>query len=456
MEQAVNYGLLTLLPPILVIVFAVVTRRVFEALLLGSVFGFVIAYGAGFFEPFLDSLFTVIEDNAWMWMTLGLFGSFVLLLTRSNGSYGFARLVLKYANSEKKSMLMAWLLSWSLFQDCYLNILTLAACFRNVSDKLKVPREMLAYVVDSTAAPISVIVPLSTWAIFYGGVFAAQPGLEFMGSAEQLYITIIPFIFYGFTAVFVVPLVIFGVIPKMFAMKKAYARVAAGGSVYSGQSARYNKAEDEVDIDTVKAKLRNFLIPLAVLVVMAIYTGDLLIGLIASMAAQFIVYVPTRLMRLGEFFDNVYEGFANMVPMLFIIVGAFSIRISMETIGLPDFVVNAVVPHMNAPLLPAMTFIIVAGLSFVTGSNWGIPAATVPIIAPLALLGDAHIPLTLAAIVSGGTFGSHVCFYSDATVLTSQGCRMDNLEHALSLLPYGLISAALAIVMYVAFGLVLT
>jgi len=456
MEQVVDYGIITLLPPIFVITFAIITRRVFEALLLGSVFGFIISDGLGFFEPFLDSLYTVIEENAWMWMTLGLFGSFVLLLTKSKGSFGFARIVLKHSKTAKKSLLMTWLLSWLIFMDDYLNILTLAACIKNVADKQKVPREMLAYVIASTSAPICVLVPLSTWAVFYGSVFHDQPEITEMGSAMEIYVSALPFVFYGMTAVLVVPLVILGIIPKVFAMKKAYARVESGGNVYSDYSSKFNKAEEEVNIETADGKISNFLVPLIVLAGLAIYTEDLLIGLIAAIVVQLLMYLPRRNMNFDQFGDNLSDGFANMIPMLFIILGALSIRISMETIGLPAYVVNAVIPYMNAPLFPAITFVIVATLSFVTGSNWGIPAATVPIIAPLAVLGGANVPMTLGAIVSGGTFGSHACFYSDATVLESMACKMDNLEHAVSQIPYAGISAIIAIVLYVVFGIALT
>jgi Na+/H+ antiporter NhaC len=453
MESTVNFGLLTLLPPILIIVFALVTRKTFEALLLGAIAALVMSEGLGFIGALLDAMMTVVADNAWMWLTLGLFGSFVALLTKSRGTFGFAELIVKYANGPKKSMLMAWILGIIVFMDDYLNILTVSAAMRDVSDKNKNPREMLAYVVDSTGAPICVLIPLSTWAVFFGGVFNDQAELADLGSGMSLYYQSIPFIFYAWAAVLIVPLAILKVIPPLFGMKKAYERVATTGMVYSERSKKYNTG---LETEELKGNLWNFLLPIALLIGVTIYTQDLLVGLIYALILQLILYLATRTLSFDDFTELLGSGFATMIPMLFICVGALTVKIAMDQIGLPAYIINAVLPYMTPSLFPAITFVVVAGLSFITGSNWGIPAVTVPIIAPLAVLSGAHVPMTLAGIVGGGTFGSHACFYSDATVLTSQASGIDNLEHAFTQIPYGFLGAVIAIVLYIVFGVALT
>lgn len=457
MDVAVNYGLLTLLPPIVVIVFALLTRKTFEALIIGAVIGYIIAYGTGFFGPFLDGLLGVIADDMWMFVTLGLFGSLVVLLQKSKGTLGFAGIVQKLASSRKKSLIATWILGILIFMDDYLNILTLSAAMRDVSDRQKTPREMLAYVIDSTGAPVCVLIPISTWAIFYAGVVGDQAGMEAYGSGMDIYIQSIPFIFYGWTAIIVVPLVILGIIPLLFGMKKAHQRVETTGRVYSEVSDKYNDGidtRDELIKGEIKGNVWNFLIPILVVVGVTLYTEDMLVGLIVSIIVALVMYLPSKTMTFSDFSDHFSSGFASMIPMLFILAGAFLIKASMDTIGLPEYVINAVLPLMNVALFPAITFIVVSALSFVTGSNWGIPALTVPILIPLALAAGANPILAFAAIVSGGTFGSHACFYSDATVLTSRSCGIENLEHAFTQIPYAIISAVIAVILFLISGFV--
>lgn len=456
MEATVNYGLLTLLPPIVVIVFALWTRKTFEALLIGAVLGYVIAYKTGFFGPFIEGLQGVVADDIWMFITLGLFGSLVFLLQKSKGTYGFANLIEKLANSRKKTLITSWILGILIFMDDYLNILTVSASMRDLCDRHKTPREMLAYVIDSTGAPVCVLIPISTWAIFYGGVVGGEAGMEAYGTGMEIYLQSIPFIFYGWTAILVVPLVVLGIVPLVFGMKKAYDRVDTTGRVYSELSAKYNvdgqDARKELIGGEAKGNMWHFLIPLLVVVGVTIYTGDMLVGLIIAIVVALLMYLPSKVMTFSQFSENLAAGFAYMIPMLFILAGAFLIKRSMDEIGLPQYVINAVLPYMNAELFPAITFVVVAALSFVTGSNWGIPALTVPILIPLALAGGANPIITFAAIVSGGTFGSHACFYSDATVLTSQSCGIENLEHAFTQIPYALLSAIIAIVLFIISG----
>lgn len=456
-----NFGILTLIPPIVIIVFALITKRTFEALLIGAMVGFFMTDKWNVLGATMDGFSQVVSEQAWMILVFGLLGGFTFLLQRSKGALGFGKLLRKFANSEKKTLMIGWVLGIIVFMDDYLNILTVSASLRETCDKQKTPREMLAYVIDSTGAPVCVLVPLSTWAVFYAGTVAAEPGMEAYGSAMDIYIQSMPFILYGWVAVIVVPLVILGVIPKIFGMKKAYQRVAETGRVYSEKSDKYNQGitdfdklmESEGMDDGGKAgNIWFFLVPLAVVLAVSIYTGDILIGLAFALVAMAIMYLATRALSFGEFCEAFASGFASMVPMMFITIGALTVQVSMDGIGLPDFVINAVLPYMNAEMFPAITFAVVAALSFITGSNWGIPALTIPILIPLAFAGGANPLIVFGAIVSGGTFGSHICFYSDATVLTSQASGIDNLEHAFTQLPYGVLSALIALIGFVICG----
>lgn len=456
-----NFGILTLLPPLVIIVFALVTKRTFEALLLGAVIGFFMTDTWNVIGATLDGFMSTCAENIWMILVFGLLGGFTFLLQRSKGALGFGKFIRKFAKSEKSTLILGWILGIIVFMDDYLNILTISASLRETCDKYKSPREMLAYVIDSTGAPVCVLIPLSTWAVFYAGVVGEEAGMVSYGSGMDIYIQSLPFILYGWVAVIVVPLVIFRIIPMFGPMKKAYERVATTGRVYSEQSDKYNKGitefdklmeSEKMDDDGKKGNIWFFLVPLAVVIFLCIYTGDLLTGLAFGIIVMLIMYLPTKALSFSEFCEGFASGFASMVPMMFITMGALTVQVSMDGIGLADFVIDAVLPFMNASLFPAITFLVVAGLSFITGSNWGIPALTVPILIPLALAGGANPLVVFGAIVSGGTFGSHTCFYSDATVLTSQCCGIENMEHALTQIPFAAVAAGLTTIGFLICG----
>lgn len=467
------FGIWTLIPPLVIIVFALWTKRTFEALLLGCAVSFFMVCGKGGFMELINQLQATFSAEAWIFITMFLLGAFAFLLGASKGSYAIGKLIEKLSKSEKKTLLMSWILGILIFMDDYLNIITISSTTLDVCDKQKTPREMLAYVIDSTGAPVCVLIPLSSWAVYFAGCMEDAMGNQATGTGMEMYIDAIPFIFYGWTAVIVVPFVCLGIIPKMFGMKKAYERVANGGKTYSEESAylnegdnentpvefeddwanELNKAKGDSD-DRVGLRLAAFFVPIAVIIAVTIVTSDLLVALVATLCVMFVLYVPTKLVRFNDFCDKFCDGCAYMVGMNLIMIGALTVKTAMDNIGLPMYVIDAVLPYMDAATLPAITFVVVSGLSFITGSNWGVPAITFPILIPLALACGADPIITLGAIVSGGTFGSHACFYSDATVLTSQCTRIKNLEHAFTQFPYALISALLALICFIVCGFV--
>ena len=167
MEQAVDYGLLTLVPPLIVIAMALLTKRTIEPLIVGGVLSFVVAKGTGFIPSYLDALYFTIADNASMLVTMGLFGSLVMLFEKSKGTFGFSKIVERLANKPEKSLMTTFFLGIIVFMDDALNIMTLTSAMKGVCDRQKIPREMFAYVTASTGAPVCVLIPLSTWAIFF-------------------------------------------------------------------------------------------------------------------------------------------------------------------------------------------------------------------------------------------------------------------------------------------------
>lgn len=455
-----SYGLLTLLPIAVVIVIALKTKRTLEPLIIGTLLTYIIIDGFGFAEGWMDAFFRVASnrDHQWVFMVCALFGSLITLLGASHGTLGFSRVLEKLCRGPKSTLIITWIMGILIFVDDYLNIMTLSTCMKRQTDRHKIPRETLSYVIDSTGAPVCALLPFSTWAIFFSGLFFAEPGIPELGygNAIQTFYHIIPFVFYAIAAVFIVPLFILGVIPKIGRMKKAYKRVEQTGRVYSPESNLLNLEEIEEDkAPEAKGNILDFVLPVGTLIVLAIICGELFLAVIAAIAVCFILYIPRRKMSITKFCDLAMHGFCNMIPTVAIIFFAFVMQESMSDIGIANYIIDAVRPFMSAELFPALAFLVVAVLNFSTGSVWGIPAIVVPIMLPLALSIGANPLLVMGAIVSGATLGSHACFYSDATVLTSSCCKMENMDHALSQLPYALGAAGLSVVGYLGCGVVM-
>lgn len=453
-----SYGVLTLLPALIVIVLAVKTKRTTEPLLIGSVVSYIIIGGIHFVPAFTDALFSVATDydNVWLILVCGLFGSLIALLNASRGTHAIAKAIGRICKTQKSTLIMSWLLGIIIFIDDYMNIMTISSCMRRISDKNKVPRESLAYVIDSTGAPTCVLLPFSTWAIFYAGAFYEQEAIQALGYANAIetYTHAIPFVFYAIVALLVVPLFAMGVIPKIGAMKSAYTRTEATGCVYSELSECYNGNAAETE-DVRNAHVLDFLIPIGLLIVITIAFNDIFLALLAAIVSCFLLYIPRKIISAKEFCDLWIKGFADMVPALAIILMALLMRQASADLNLPDYVVGHVMPYVSAKTFPAIAFLVVSALAFITGSNWGIPAVCVPIIVPLGAAAGANLLLVMGAIVSGGVFSSHACFYSDATVMTSTSCGIENMEHAATQLPYALIALAVSFVMFLACGLVM-
>ena len=243
-------------------------------------------------------------------------------------------------------------------------------------------------------------------------------------------------------------------------MKKAYIRVEKTGRVYDENDDFLNledlKQEEEEDkLSSKDENLLDFLIPIGSLIMVTLITGELLYAIISSLLICLALYVPRKKMDFTKFGELCMHGFCNMIPTLGIIFSAFIMQQAMADIGIAHFIIETMTPFLSAGIFPVVTFLATAALTFSTGSSWGIPAICIPILMPLGFSLDADPLLVMAAIVSGATLGSHACFYSDATVLTSSCCRIENMEHAISQLPYAAAAASLGAGGYLLFGMIL-
>ena len=449
-----NLGLVAIFITLFIIVGAVVTRRCVECMIAGSMIAAVFLFGTDFMTGWCQSLQDQLADNVWVMLVCLLFGGLISLLTDSKGSFGFAKYISKVCNTQRKTMLTTFIMGILIFVDDYLNVLSIGACMKKISDKQKLPRETLAYLLDSTGAPVCVLLPFSTWAVFYASLFYEQDSVKALGvtSAMQAYIKAIPFLFYPIITLIIVFLFVMGWIPKLGLMKKAFQRVEETGKVYSDASRKYNHEDPTVDDD---GNIWFFLIPMGILVGIAVVTGDILNAVVFALIVCFIMYVPRKILTVDEFLSSMIRGFGDMLPTLTMLLVTFVLKDLSGQMGMTEYIINIAEPFLFASVFPVMVFILGALLAFTTGSDWGMSSVITPIVFPLGAALGANPVLIMAAVISGGTFGSHACFYADATLLASQSSGIDNMEHALSQIPYVIISSILSIICFTIAGFVL-
>ena len=377
-------------------------------------------------------------------------GSLIGILIRTGATSSFTERMSKYVTSQKTALMATWGLGILMFVDDYLNSLAVGSAMRSLTDKYKISREKLAYVVDSTAAPISVIIPFSTWGVFFAGLIVAND-IAPEGQGLDTYISAIPYMFYAWVAVLLVPVVVSGAIPSLGPMKAAELRAATTGETVPPGAQHIEKANQSIEPNPdVKPRVSMFVIPMLVLVGATLYFDkDFLVGIYITLGGTAIFIIGSRMMAMHDTFDTIIDGFKTMIEPLGVLVAAFILKDVNDALQLAPYIVNTMQPFLTPESLPAVIFASMALVSFMTGSNWGVFVIVLPIVTALANNLGADITLVLGATLSASTFGSHACFYSDATVLTAQASGCTPMQHALTQFPYALIAAAISLAGYV-------
>lgn len=439
-----DYGFVTLLPTLLVLGLAIWSRRTLESVLAGALFAFFIMEGIGFLDAMAEATLATLmtEEVAWVMLVCGLYGGFIGLLVKGGGSYAFGRAVMSRIETKRGGLLATWGLGLVIFLDDYLNSLTVGATMKAVTDRFRTSRAMLAYVVDSTAAPLCLLVPLSSWGAYFASLLE-QNGVAPEGQGLSVFIETIPYLFYPMVALLIVPLVALGIIPLLGAMRRAEEQAETGDlGVFEDNALAVE--------ENARGGMSVFFFPIIAMVFFTVFPGiDLLRGVIAGILVTFVHYAVVRVMPLGELFDTCIDGVKSMVPVLAMLLTLFVFVEANDRLGLTPYVIEAVSPFMTPQLLPVVVFITVSLLSFTTGSNWGVIAITMPIAFPLAQTFEVSIPLVMGALFSASGFGSHACFYSDSTVLSAQGAGCRTHEHAITQLPYALLGATVAAILFI-------
>ena len=463
-----DYGFMSVMPALFLIVYIFATRRILEALILASLLGFIMvsrpetmgnseSWLANTFTNFSDAAMATMmnEDIAFLIIVCGLMGSIIALIEKAGGAYAFGEWIASKAKTRISSLICTWILGIVIFIDDYMNSLTVGACMTKITDKHEVPREFLSYIVDSTAAPISVLIPISTWAIFCARILESS-GWAPAGEGMQYFVKTIPYNFYGWIAAIIVPLVIIGVVPIFGPMKKAYHRVAQGGPLAPPGSDKIDIHGGKDSVVPTNPKVMNMFVPILVLVVSTVLMDcDMQKGVLTTLAFMFVFYMWQGLMTEEEFTDLVLEGLKNMLMPIMLMILAFLFKEVNDQIQFTQYVISAATMHVTPQLLPLVVFIALSITEFVTGTNWGMYIIALPIVIPLAQTLGCDVTLAVSAVLSAGVFGSHVCFYSDATVITSAATGCNNFDHATTQAPYGLLGAALTAVLFLAFGFII-
>lgn len=445
-----TYGLISLLPVAVVIVTAVITKRAVEPLILGTLVGYFIIAKGGFLSAYLTSLYTELGESGYYVVVFGLFGIFIHMLDKTNAVSGFTKLGLKFATNKKKAGFLSWIMGIVFFLDNYFSILATGVSNRGIADQNKMSREMFAFSINCVSCCTCVLIPLSLWGVFMSGQVEITLGLD-SGAGLAEIIKAIPYTLFAWVLLIFVLLYQFRIIPPFGAMKKAELRAEREGLVLPPDLAEQETVQEEQETTSIW----NFLIPMICLIAVTLITSELLYGLIVGVALCFVLYIPQKLVTPTEAFDSIFRGFEEMFVVTAIVISAFVLQNCNDELGLAPYVVNSVVDIISGNTLPAIAFVIMLVLGFVTGSFWGMAAVCFPIMLPLADALDANVYMTIGAVIAGASAGSTTCFYGDSVTVACNISKIRNNDFLRTGLPMVVPPIIVTIILYLIFGFIL-
>jgi Na+/H+ antiporter NhaC len=466
-----TYGWLSILPPVLAILMAIKTRQVYPSLILGIWLGWTIIYGwnplAGLIHT-VDTLVAVFKDadNTRVILFSALIGAVITFTQYSGGMKGFVNWIIGkgLVKTRKSAGLMAWFLGVIIFIESSICVLVSGAVSRPIFDRLKISREKLSYILDSTSAPKCVLIPLNAWGAFVLGLLAAQ-GIQ---DPVRVFISSIPLNFYAITALALVLVVIlYG--KDIGPMKKAEKRVREEGKLLR-DGAEPLISEDVVMFEKkegISPRPINMVLPVAVMVLMMPVVlfisgkGNLMEGsgsvsvlwaVICGIAAGAISYRVQGIMKTKEITDTFMKGVGGMVPLASLMILAFAIGDTCEALGTGPFVARAAESALNPGLIPAIMFVVSSFIAFSTGTSWGTFAIMIPIAVHMINLIGLHPGLVIASVLGGGVFGDHCSPISDTTIISSMAAATDHIDHVRTQMPYALLAGMVSLLLFLIFG----
>jgi len=457
-----DYGWLSLIPALTAIILAFLTREPVFSLAVACFFG-VLLMGQGF-SGFPELLIKALGNKDFMWVCLIelCIGVLVAFYQRSGAVDMFSNKVKLWAKSREQTQLLGWALGLFIFFSDYFSPLFVGPVMRNLTDRAKISREKLAYICDSTSAPMSVLVPFTGWAIYISGLLIGIGPVINKKEALSLFIKSIPFNFYAIITILMVAFFALKLIPEFGPMRKAERRAIEKGQVLRPGSTPMMSS----DLTQLPVSKRghpniwlNFFIP--VFIVIGFNMGTFLITGRARVLEGFML--ATVILGVVMFFQKIDDlhglmklivaGIKGVIPAVLILAFAYAINSVSREMGTAHYVVGIVREWFNPIFLPVLVFLVSAFISFATGTSWGTYAIVIPIAVPIAFEfthGEISylILATIAATAGGGVFGDHCSPLSDTTVLSSLGSACDHMDHVKTQLPYALVAAGLTSIFY--------
>lgn len=470
-----------LLPPLLAIALALITKEVYSSLFLGILAGGVI-YANFNFETtvthvFSDGFIGSVADsyNAGILIFLVLLGALVAMMNKAGGSAAFGRWTTKHIHTRVGAQLATIALGVLIFIDDYFNCLTVGSVMRPVTDKHNISRAKLAYLIDATAAPVCIIAPISSWAAAVAG-FAKGSGAA---SGMSLFVSAIPFNFYALLTI--VAMIFIAVFNFDFGPMKRHEDNAKKGDIYT---TGMEEISDEMNKDAnPKGKVIDLVIPVVFLIIACvigmIYSGgfftadsegyhnfitafsnsDASVGLVygsfVTIVVAVIYFIARRVISFKDCMKCIPEGFCAMVPAIMILVCAWTLKAMTDSLGAKIFISQLVEGSAGSfqALLPAIIFLIAVGLSFATGTSWGTFGILIPIVLSVFGAQDGNITIVaISACMAGAVCGDHCSPISDTTIMASAGAQCNHINHVSTQLPYALLVAGVSFVCYIIAG----
>lgn len=462
-----------LIPPLLAIVLAFVTKEVYSSLFLGVAAGALLYSGFHPWESFVN-FFEIMKNSMNLNILIFdvLLGMIIVLMAKTGGSAAYGKWAGTKIRSKKSALLATTGLGILIFVDDYFNCLTVGSVMRPVTDQYKVSRAKLAYIIDSTAAPVCIIAPISSWAAAVNSYVPEDAGI----TGFQLFLRTIPYNLYAILTLFMV--IFITVTAFDFGLMKKHEDNAAKGDLFTSGSEEFEQiSEDEVNPN---GKVIDLVLPVAVLIVSAIgamiYTGflggatdiitafsgcdaetSLIFATLITIFFMLLLYLPRKVVTFKGFMDGLAEGFKLMVPAVTILIFAWSLKGMGDALGLADFVGHAVGDNASASVfIPVVMFAAAVFLSFSTGTSWGTFAILVPIATALFSGGGdiEMMVISVSAVLAGAVCGDHISPISDTTVMSSAGAQSNHINHVSTQMQYAAVVAAVCIVGYLIAGLI--
>ena len=463
-----------LVPPVVAITLALITKEVYSSLFVGIAVGGIF-YGGGNFERTIthvlnDGLIGVLSDpyNVGILIFLVILGAMVSLMNRAGGSAAFGRWAGQHIKTRVGAQITTIILGCLIFIDDYFNCLTVGSVMRPITDKHNVSRAKLAYLIDSTAAPICIIAPISSWAAAVTGFVPGEDGLS-------VFVQAIPFNFYAlFTILMMLGLVLLKV---DYGPMKLHEDNAKKGDIFTTGARPYAYNEDDGKKENTKGHVLDLLIPIFSLIVFCvigmIYTGGffsgesivtafsnadasvgLALGSFFALVVTILLYVLRKALTFKECMDCIPEGFKSMVPAIMILTFAWALKAMTDSLGAAPFVEGIMKGNAEALMnfLPAVIFLVGCFLAFATGTSWGTFGILIPIVVGVFANDHQMMIIAISACMAGAVCGDHCSPISDTTIMASAGSQSDHVNHVSTQLPYAMTVAAISCITYVIAG----